>query len=219
MGVTWSMAWSVPGQPQRACEDASAVSARGDAVVLADGLGSARRGAEAARLAVAVGLGPVRDAVLAGLPAQAIPEVLAAVWRERTGDDRDLSTTMLMAIRGPAYTVVGQLGDGLALIFDPEASALRSGRGAFGNETACLPRDRMHVYVAGPTATVFLATDGVADDLVAGRQPALVERLLETRRAGGAQALDAAVTRWLQSWRTPSSRDDRSVGLLSMEKT
>ena len=125
---------------------------------------------------------------------------------------------MLLAIRGPAYTVVGQLGDGLALVFDPEPQALRSGRGSFVNETACLPRDPLQVHVAGPRATVFLATDGVADDLVEGRQAALVQRLLETRRGGGAGALDEAVERWLRNWRTPSSRDDRSMGLLSLEQ-
>ncbi len=61
---------------------------------------------------------------------------------------------------------------------------------------------------------LMLATDGVSEDLLPGREGAFARYLLD--RAGACRTLReqaGAVRRVLEAWETPMSRDDKTIGL------
>jgi len=208
-----AVAVSVPGHQGRRCEDASGVHPYGDAIAVADGLGSVARAREAAHAAVHLALGPLRDNIQAGLSPRHLPALAQWLWRESPGEDPELKTTLLFAVQTRCYTVVGRVGDGLVLCPQiPEL--LPSGRGSYGNSTDALPNQRLHIAVVPRNSTVLLATDGVSDDLKPGTEPDLCAKLSELVQADGATAASAQISSWLTDWITPHSHDDRSLALL-----
>jgi len=218
-----AVALAVPGRPDRACEDAASCSLQQDAVVLADGLGSAPMGSLGSHTAVNLALGPIRDALHAGLAPEHLAKLLADLWERETHGDRDVATTCLFAFIAGDEVVLGQLGDGLVLAIDREGQEHRlpAGRGQFGNHTEALPRGTLHVarHPAGSIQSVLLATDGVSDDLIPGTEAQLLTALVQIAREQGTDALQTQLESWLTNWRTPASHDDRSVGVLMLEST
>lgn len=213
----FSIAVAVPGRPGATCEDAA--HGTDDTIVVADGLGSTGRGAEASAIAADVVLTAVRDRVLAGAPLPELEETLSRVYRERAGDDPRLATTCLFAIAAPSRVVVGLVGDGLVAVLtgDGEVERLESGRGSFGNETEALPRwpASVRAYLPAAVDAIWLASDGVADDIVGGREAELVRGFFELARAEGRDHARGVLEGWLRDWATPGSHDDRSVAMLA----
>lgn len=208
-----AVAISVPGHRGRHCEDASGVHSSGDTIVVADGLGSAARGREAAQAAVHLVLGPLRRALRAGLSPVHAPAFIHWLWRESPGDDAELKTTLLFAVRTPYYTVVGRVVDGLVLC-PQRPDLLPSGRGSFGNSTDALPNQLVSVAVVPNDCTLLLASDGVSDDLKPGSEDALCSKLSELLATRGTADTTEQLSAWLTNWITPNSHDDRSLALL-----
>jgi hypothetical protein len=218
-----AIALAVPGRPGRACEDAAGCSTEQDAVTVADGLGSARMGSLGSHTAVNLALGPIREALMAGLEPARLPALLAGLWEQDTHGDHDVATTCLFAVATPDRLVLAQLGDGLAMAIDHEGREHRlpGGRGQFGNHTEALPRGILQVasHPVESIDAVLLATDGVSDDLVPGSEARLAAELARIAREQGAAALEARLEQWLTNWATPASHDDRSIGLLLFDPT
>ena len=213
-----ALAVSVPGHPDRVCEDASGAHLVGDAIAVADGLGSAARAEEAAKAAVALALGPVREALQAGLAPSALPQWLATLWRDAPGIDDELATTLLFAVQCTAYTVVGQVGDGLVAVGKhDDLTQVASGRGAWGNQTEALPHDTVRVIVIPRDSTVLLATDGVSDDLRPGSEGPLAVQLTTLAVNHGKETAHDHIRAWLTDWKAPRSLDDRSIALLTRD--
>lgn len=216
-----AVAVSVPGRPDRLCEDCADVSPEGDAVVVSDGVGSAELGSLGSHTAVALVLGEVRSACRKGATAERLGALLSHSYRELTHAHRGVAATCLFALGSDDQILVGQAGDGLAgvLLGDGTWIPLSSARGLWSNETTALPSARVdcRAWDRHRVRAVFLATDGVSDDLVPGCEAALVSSLIDLARVEGAQALRSRLVQWLTSWRTPGSMDDRSVGLLLPE--
>lgn len=216
-----AVAVSVPGRPDRLCEDCADVSPEGDAVVLSDGVGSAVLGSLGSHTAVALVLGEVRAACRQGATAERLGALLSETYRDLTHADRGVAATCLFALARDAHILVGQAGDGLAgvLLCDGTWASLSSARGQWANETAALPFATVdcRAWERHLVRAVFLATDGVSDDLVPGCEAALVSSLFDLARAEGTDALRSRLVQWLTTWRTPGSTDDRSVGLLFPE--
>lgn len=185
-------------------------------MAVADGLGSARFGRHAAAFAVRLAVHPLRTMLQAGLAPSAVPALFERLWSAEVGTDPAWATTLLFAVRTSSAVVVGQVGDGLVLACPPggEPSRLPTGRGAWGNETAALPRDHLVVRAFPRDTVVLLATDGVSDDLVPGSEADLARHLLELGQGQGQDALHDQVSAWLAAWRTPGATDDRSLALL-----
>jgi hypothetical protein len=109
-----ALALAVPGTPGRLCEDAADVHPAGDAVALADGLGSAALGSLGSHSAVQLALGPVREAALAGH--QDLGERLRDAYFAWTDGDRSVASTCLFAVLGPELVVLGQVRVGTEII-------------------------------------------------------------------------------------------------------
>jgi hypothetical protein len=211
-----AVAVSVPGRPGRVSDDCADASPEGDAIAVADGVGSAPLGSLGSHTAVALVLGEVRDAARAGVAPGALGEMLARRYREVTRADRHVATTCLFAVATDHLVYVGQAGDGLAgVLLDDGWVALASHRGEWANQTDALPSAPVtcHAWARGEVRAVFLATDGVSDDLVPGCEAELVGALVSIGREG-AGALRTRLCTWLSAWPTPCSADDRSVALL-----
>ena len=219
MKHSWAVSCAVPGHSGRTGEDASGTHPSGDAVVVADGLSTAERAAEASQLAVSLILGPVREATLAGLSPAALPRFVHRLWMEQTSGDRALASTCIFASRTAHFLIAGQVGDGLCLILPPdgEPTRLPNGRGEYGNQTDCLPHSAPHCAVFSPDSAVLLATDGVADDLVPEQEGALLEALIARRQAIGIAGLQEELQGWLKNWKTQNSNDDRAIAVLALE--
>jgi hypothetical protein len=216
-----AVAVSIPGMPDRLCEDCADVSPEGDAVVLSDGVGSAQLGSLGSHTAVALVLGEIRAACRHGAAAKELGALLSENYRQVTHGHRGVAATCLFALVRDDQVLVGQAGDGLAgvLLGDGTWVPLGSGRGTWANETTALPSAAVdcRAWDRVSVRAVFLATDGVSDDLVPGCEAALVSSLFELARDEGADALRSRLVQWLTTWRTPGSMDDRSVGLLLPE--
>lgn len=211
-----AVAVSVPGRTDRVSDDCADASPEGDAVAVADGVGSAPLGSLGSHTAVALVLGEVREAARAGVSPGALGELLARRYREVTRADRQLATTCLFAVATDDHVYVGQAGDGLAgVLLEDGWFALTSQRGVWANQTDALPRASVncHAWARCDVRAVFLATDGVSDDLVPGREAELV-RALVAIAGEGAAALHTRLHTWLSAWPTRGSVDDRSVALL-----
>ena len=211
---------SVPGRPGvKPCEDASGAHLQGDAICVADGLGSAARAAEASVQAVAMVLEDLRPMLQAGVSTSEVQRLIHTLWTERTGDDVELSTTCLFAVRTPTHMVLGQLGDGLVLALNGRDVSRLEDEENWGDQTECLPGGTLRCAIAPLDTTVFLATDGVADDLVPERRAELAGHLAELLRSEGPDRTREEVQRWLTDWETPRSNDDRSIALLLPPET
>jgi hypothetical protein len=211
-----AVAVSVPGRTDRQSDDSADVSPEGDTITVADGVGSAPHGSLGSHIAVGLALGEVREAARAGIPARALGELLTRRYREVTHADREVATTCLFAVATDDHVYVGQAGDGLAgVLLEDGWFALASQRGEWANETDALPRASVqcHAWARRDVRAVFLATDGVSDDLVPGREAELVLALVSIA-LDGAAALHARLHAWLTDWPTRGSVDDRSVALL-----
>ena len=218
MGEHQALAISVPGFEGRFCEDASQVGEHGDAVVLADGLGSAQLGSLGSHTVVNLVLGPFRDAFLSGWENERLRNLFFHLWNTATHGAPEVATTCLFAIANNERVLLGQVGDGLVLVVAREGSAIRlpTGRGPFGNETHALPGGALYLMELplSQVRAVLLCTDGVADDLVPGTEDRLALAFEAMALAKGVDNLRVSIESWLENWPTPASRDDRSLGLL-----
>lgn len=211
-----AVAVSVPGRPDRASDDCADASPEGDTIVVADGVGSAPLGSLGSHTAASLVLREVRDAARAGVLPPALGELLSRRFREVCHGDREVATTCLFAVATDEHVCVGQAGDGLAGVLLADGwHPLPSARGEWANQTDALPRAavRCQAWPRSDVHAVFLATDGVSDDLVPGREAELVRALVAIANDGGA-VLRARLYAWLTAWPTRGSVDDRSVALL-----
>ena len=214
-----ALAIAVPGTPGRVCEDAADVHPDGDAVALADGLGSAALGSLGSYSAVQLALGPVRMAALSGH--LDLGERLRDAFFAWTEGDHRIASTCLFAIVGPNQVTLGQVGDGVAgvLYRDGTWEQLPPSSKDFGNETVALPRGiaRCRRWPRHALRGLLLATDGVADDLLPEVLPRLAATLCRQLLEEGVVPTEEKLKIWLENWRTPNSNDDRSIALMAWE--
>jgi hypothetical protein len=148
---------------------------------------------------------------------RALGELLGRRFREVTHANREVATTCLFAVATDLHIYVGQAGDGLAGVLLADGwHALPSDRGEWANQTDALPcaAVRCRAWSRSDVRAVFLATDGVSDDLVPGCEAELVCALMAIGTEGSA-ALRRRLRSWLTAWPTIGAVDDRSVALLT----
>lgn len=123
--------------------------------------------------------------------------------------------------------LLAQLGDGLVMLKTPNGTTtLEPPPERFGNATTGLGiasdiREwRLHLEpnLTG-AATILLATDGVADDLVPEKRAAFLNFLVTEygHRTGAAKT--RAIAKQLRDWPTPRHRDDKTVAVLWNDAT
>jgi len=199
----------------------------GDVLAVCDGLGSrpnSRFGAEAACRAV-------RDAIRAHSHAGRahVPELLRMIhslWNVRIlpAAADDCATTCLFATVFPwGEVLVARLGDGVAALVHSDGSMdlVEGTERSFGNVTTGLGLARsttewdILTREAFPSGSaIFLATDGVSDDLRPAAVPALVAHLLERFGPMPKVVRNRALQKDLNDWPTPRHLDDKTIAVL-----
>lgn len=198
-------------------------------VVVSDGMGSRRYAREGAQAACRATVDAVRQ--WRRYPA-APPDVLLAMihlfWRARIAPlvPSECACTCLFAAVDPDGSgLVGQLGDGLALVRDGDGLRPLQMRydSDFGNETEALGVSRdIAAWATAPLGagarTVVLCTDGVADDLLPDRFDTFVAWLEEEIGPKSPQIRWRALAAALRDWPTPNHLDDKTIAMLQISR-
>lgn len=201
----------------------------GDGIIVSDGVGSkpfSNFGSEAACRAVACAAQACRgktEIEQAFLSEQIVKEWISLIAPLRP---TDCAATCLFAFRmGDGVLRVGMLGDGLAAAVKTNGSVVSmedDKREGFSNITAALsanvkrkdwrwltvPEDDFH--------TIFLCTDGVADDLQ--DSDGFVREFVGAHRDLSPVSAARRVREMLENWPTPKHSDDKTIACLLREE-
>lgn len=229
---TWAIGASVAG-PRHQREgvrnhDAwgAAHRASGAAIVVADGVGSARYAAEGSRLACKATIA-VFSRLEPRVDLNQIPRSISREWLQRLPGERpaEFATTLLFAIRfTTGRLIVGGVGDGLTAVCSPELPdrcriLVRPG-GEFGETFSISSRAdtgnwRIEEFDdAACTHRVILATDGVSNDLLEPRIAAMTEWLRNRFEGKKSRIWRTGIRSLLMNWPTPGSSDDKTLAML-----
>jgi hypothetical protein len=206
--------------------------ARGTALaVVCDGLGSrpdSAVGSRAACRAVADAVRHWADGPEA--PPELLLRLIHALWNVRvhqTGRDESATTCLFAVVTKDRRMLLAQLGDGLVMLnTSMGTTTLEPPAERFGNATtglgiaSDLREWRLHLEpnFTG-TASILLATDGVADDLVPEKRPEFLNFLVTQYGTRPAAARTRAIAKELREWPTPRHRDDKTVAVLWNDAT
>jgi len=138
------------------------------------------------------------------------------------GRDECATTCLFAVVTKDGRLLLAQLGDGLVLLQTPkETTTLEPPAGRFGNATTGLGiasdvREwRLHFETNFQgTASILLATDGVADDLVPEKRSEFLNFLVAGYGSRPAAARSRAIAQELRDWPTPRHLDDKTVAVL-----
>lgn len=200
-------------------------AADGRLIVVCDGMGSrthSDRGARAACRSVA-------DAVRlwSGCPAplEHLLALVHSIWRVKIAPrcpDECATTCLFGYVEASGRTTLAQLGDGLAALhLGGDIFKVQSNDGSFGNETTGLgvTNDledwswlQWESFPQG--ATMLLATDGVAEDLVPGQLDDVTVDLLNRYRGLNRARRARLLERELTNWKTPGHSDDKTLAMM-----
>lgn len=194
-------------------------------VVVADGLGSRARAQDGSRAAVAAVPEALRAWVrYSDAPVEVLLGLVHLLWRAELApiEPDEAATTCLFAVVAPDGSgLVAQLGDGLVLVGDgAEAEALaKRPDDSFANQTLALGVTRRigawHWRRLAPgTRRFLLCTDGVADDLLPDRHPALLDWLEQDLLSLPPQQRWRTLARELRDWPTPRHTDDKTLAFI-----
>lgn len=216
---------------QASNEDAVLVGRVGGAAfaVVCDGVGSrenAAAGSWAGCLAVRDAVGHWAERGEAGTDVTELLELVVECWSRRIGirSAESCATTCLFATLLPSGRVVyAQLGDGLAGLASADGSFASLGGqdrdfGLLSGALGVMAEPRAWRVASHPAlperAVMLLATDGVADDLVRGREGEFARRLVSGLSDLPMPAARRALAETLLRWPTPRHLDDKTVALL-----
>lgn len=201
--------------------------ARGTALaVVCDGLGSRPHSAVGSRAACRAVADAVRHwADGRDAPPELLLRLIHALWNVRvheTGRDESATTCLFAVVTKDGRLLLAQLGDGLVMLKTPKGTmTLEPPAERFGNATTGLGiasdvREwRLHLEpnFTG-AASILLATDGVADDLLPEKRSDFLNFLVMNYGHRPATARTRAIAKQLRDWPTPRHRDDKTVAVL-----
>jgi len=189
--------------------------------VVCDGMGSRPRSREGARAATLA----VRDAwrLWRRSPVGTVEDlirIVEAAWRLRLGQvapDEASTTCLFYAEDGHGRAVQAQLGDGLiarrqtdgAVAVHPSRSEGLGLTHALGTPHSLADWSFALVRPLTPGERIVIATDGVSEDLEAGRIGNFATWV--TDELGATQHPSRALARELRNWPVPHHRDDKTL--------
>lgn len=192
---------------------------RGRFIAVADGLGSrclshigSRRAVELARELMLDRSNPVCSADA--------PVRLSQRWREAFfGGYNDYETTCLWAwVDGRGQGLVGQAGDGLALIRSQgRFRILTAQKDGFGNQTTTLAQADVigaassDVMLSLPGDGVLLMTDGISEDLIPEQLEPFFNAIYRRQQHSSKRRMKRWLETELQQWSTPRHGDDKTI--------
>jgi serine/threonine protein phosphatase PrpC len=198
-------------------------SASGCVAIVADGLGSSRHGRIGAQAACVAGQEAARILRRTGArPTIHTIAVLRAVWHQIVASSgiTDCGTTCLFTMIDPEGVLfAAQVGDGLIAIrrANGDVSMLQTGEKSFQNSTSTIASAGAQHWALidaqelQPGDAVFMATDGIADDLDMTRLGDFVGHLISEYLPMPTAKRSAAIRRSLDQWPTRHHRDDKTL--------
>lgn len=195
----------------------------GELAVVADGLGSRAMAHQGARAVCRAALqAAVECRSPGGFQAQSLLAALHAAWLSALWPHavRECATTCVLALRTGPVLLLAQLGDGMAVACGRPGKPsflLNVGLSDFGNETDCLaehhaPQDwRVASLDASDFSGLVLCTDGIAADIVGGRESAFAADLVAAGHASGPRLQRRQARRWLKDWPVMGHTDDKTI--------
>ncbi|KWO12062.1 hypothetical protein WM26_16120 [Burkholderia cepacia] len=202
------------------------IGRRAALAVVCDGLGSREHAAFGSRAACRSVADATRQwLAIPGAPVEHLLRLVHALWNMRVhalSRDACATTCLFALVDRDTRIVLAQLGDGLAILKTSHGEAILEADGErFSNTTTGLgiATDlrawRVHVAtdVTAPTS-ILLATDGIADDLVADRRFAFADHLIDCYGALPAASRSRAIAASLRAWPAPLHADDKTVAAL-----
>lgn len=205
------------------CQDSwlAVAAPRASLAVVCDGMGSRPRSREGARAATLA----VRDAwrLWQRSPVGIVEDlirIVEAAWRLRLREvagDEASTTCLFYAEDGHGRAAQAQLGDGLiarraadgAVAVHPSRSEGFGLTHALGTPHSLADWSFTFVEPLAPRERLVLATDGVSEDLEAGRIGDLATWV--TDEIGATQHPARALARELRNWPVPHHRDDKTL--------
>ncbi|MEB3882002.1 PP2C family serine/threonine-protein phosphatase [Lyngbya sp. CCY1209] len=199
----------------------------GTGIIVSDGMGSkpnARQGSRMACRAVKQALRPWSKAPGASL--KILLQLIHLHWDLLIlpESEKDSVATCLFAVVVPSgELIVAQLGDGIAALREPDGQVmlLNSQQTGFGNQTTGLgiARSTQEWSAIGKPdfsagSAVFLATDGIADDLKPDSIGDFINVLITDFGQLSPQRRGQLLSRELRNWPTPKHLDDKTLAVL-----
>jgi hypothetical protein len=194
--------------------------------VVCDGLGSRPHSAVGSRAACFAVADAVRHwAAQPKVPPDMLFRLVHALWNMRVhSNGRDAcATTCLFAVgTKDRRLLLAQLGDGLVMLKTPQGTTtLEAPSDRFGNATTGLGiaadvrewRFHFEPHFTG-AASILLATDGVADDLLPEKRADFLTFLINQYSEQPSLQRSRAIAKELRAWPTPRHLDDKTVAVL-----
>lgn len=195
----------------------------GNILVIADGVGSETH-AELASQAAAEAVIEVLCSVDAGMLAEEdIAEMLCGTFRKHLAakcTQRAATTCIFCAHLFRKGIFLGQIGDGICCGYQNGSPFVLAEKNAdFANVvvplTSDCPPERWKILKLGATEELelMLATDGVADDILPGKEADFAHHLINALEAEPVSNRKTALKSILDHWETPMSFDDKTIAL------
>ena len=198
------------------------VTRSGALAVVADGMGSRPAAREGARTAVAA----CRSAWKLWVPSPSgtgedLVRLIEVLWRLELGripPGEACTTCLVCALRPDGSGVALQLGDGLVgtrtadgtfRAVTPERTGFSSGTVALGTPHGLRDWVIEPLTPIEPGAALLLASDGVAEDLLADQRTAFLQWIITTAESSASPRRTLA--RALRAWPVPKHLDDKTL--------
>lgn len=199
--------------------------------VVCDGLGSRPQSAKGSRAACFAVADAVRQwAAQPNVPPELLLRLVHAIWNVRVhaiGRDACATTCLFAVVTKDGRLLLAQLGDGLVMLKTPQGTTtLEPPSDRFGNATTGLGiaadvrewRFHFESNFSG-AASILLATDGVADDLLPEKRTDFLTFLVNQYAEQPARQRAQAIAKQLRAWPTPRHLDDKTVAVLWNDAT
>lgn len=199
--------------------------------IVCDGLGSRPHSATGSRAACVAVADAVRHwAAQPTVPPEMLLRLVHALWNVRvhaTGRDACATTCLFAVVTKDGRLLLAQLGDGLVMLKTPQGTTtLEPPSDRFGNATTGLGiaadvrewRFHFEPHFTG-AASILLATDGVADDLLPEKRTDFLTFLINQYGEQPALQRSRAIAKQLRAWPTPRHLDDKTVAVLWSDAT
>lgn len=200
----------------------------GVVLVVADGVGSDEHSEFASQSAVEAVMDVFSRVMEKTLEKEDIAETLCSMFAKKLREKFDgtaATTCVFCAHIFNEGVFLGQIGDGICCGYHN------------GNPFVLVSKDADFTNIVDPlspvtspekwticqltdcqTIEVLLATDGIADDILPGKEEAFAHHLISTFEAIDEDSRQTTIQEMLQNWETPKSYDDKTIALYHCEK-
>ena len=194
---------------------------KGNILVIADGVGSDKHSEFASQSAVEAVIDVFTRLSENELDVDDIADALCYSFTRLLSEkcDQSASTTCIFCAHLYEMGVfLGQIGDGICCGFQNGAPFILMEKNAdFSNIVEPLtphcPSERWKIFHTDSTEAleIMLATDGVADDILPGKETAFVSHLIDVIESLSVDKRHEMMEEILSKWETPHSFDDKTV--------